>query len=113
MIIAAFFARMFFMSASCATWVSTAEVLSTEIRTTGHSAANAIARLSGIFSPYLVSSDTPFPVIGFVLFMLSLSTASFAWNLPETKGKSLGWTRTIDQKLDEVSEQGVSNHVIV
>jgi len=113
MIIAAFFARMFFMSASCATWVSTAEVLSTEIRTTGHSAANAIARLSGIFSPYLVSSDTPFPVIGFVLFMLSLSTASFAWNLPETKGKSLGSTRTIDQKLDEVSEQGVSNHVIV
>ena len=38
----AFCARMFEMMGSCVTWVSTAEILTTEIRTTGHSTANAM-----------------------------------------------------------------------
>jgi MFS family permease len=90
LILTAFLARMFFMSASCATWVSTAEILTTEIRTTGHSAANAVARFSGAFSPYVVSSTTPFRTIGAVILTISVSTCLFAWNLPETKGKSMG-----------------------
>ena len=90
LILTAFLARMFFMSASCATWVSTAEILTTEIRTTGHSAANAVARFSGAFSPYVVSSTTPFQTIGTVILTISVSTCLFAWNLPETKGKSMG-----------------------
>lgn len=44
LIVFAFFARAFEMMGSCVTWVSTAEILSTEIRTTGHSAANAMGR---------------------------------------------------------------------
>lgn len=90
MILAAFLARLFFMSASCATWVSTAEILTTEIRTTGHSAANAVARISGAFCPYFVSSTTPFRTIGAVMLAISVSTCIFSWHLPETNGKSMG-----------------------
>ena len=90
MILAAFLARLFFMSASCATWVSTAEILTTEIRTTGHSAANAVARTSGAFCPYIVSSTTPFRTIGALMLAISVSTCICSWQLPETNGKSMG-----------------------
>lgn len=90
LILAAFLSRMFFMSATCATWVSTAEILTTEIRTTGHSAANAVARISGAFCPYVVSNTTPFRTIGALLLAISVSTCLFSWNLPETKGKRMG-----------------------
>ena len=93
LIVVAFLARMFFMGGSCTTWVSTAEILSTEVRTTGHSSANAIARLSGAFSPYLVSSEKPFDLVGTVILLVSLATAWASWNLPETKGKTLGLHR--------------------
>jgi hypothetical protein len=112
LIVFSFLARMFFMSASCATWVSTAEILSTDVRTTGHSAANAIARLSGSFSPYLLTNATPYPVIGFVMFGISLSTAFCVWNLPETKGLHMGATvhhaKPTDAAIDESSERNSS-----
>jgi MFS family permease len=101
LILTSFLARMFFMSASCATWVSTAEILTTEIRTTGHSAANAVARFSGAFCPYVVSSTTSFRTIGTVLLTISVSTCLFAWNLPETKGKSMG-AIGLDHKRDSI-----------
>lgn len=85
-----FLARMFFMSASCTTWVSTAEILTTEVRTTGHASANAIARLFGAFSPFVVSSSTHFPVIGTVLLCFGLLNAVTSYNLPETKGRGMG-----------------------
>jgi hypothetical protein len=90
LIVFSFLARMFFMSASCATWVSTAEILTTEIRTTGHSAANAVGRLSGSFSPYLLTNATPYPVIGGVMFAISLFTTVCVIKLPETKGTEHG-----------------------
>lgn len=92
LIVTAFLARMFFMSGSCTTWVATAELLSTEVRTTGHSASNAMARLGGSFSPYLITSSTPYPLIGSVMLLLSLVTAFAVWHLPETMGKTLGAT---------------------
>jgi len=90
MVAAAFLTRMFYMSASCTTWVSTAEILTTEIRTTGHSAANAIARFGGGFSPYLITAETPFIIIGITMLAVSLFTAACTYNLPETKGKRMG-----------------------
>ena len=90
LMVAAFVARLFFMSGTCATWVSTAEVLSTEIRTTGHSTANAIGSISGFFSPYVVSATTPFGTISLVILFLSVATAFFVMHLPETKGKAIG-----------------------
>jgi hypothetical protein len=112
LIVFSFLARMFFMSASCATWVSTAEILTTDIRTTGHSAANAVARLSGAFSPYLLTNATPYPVIGGLMFAISLSTATCVWNLPETKGLNMGAAahhpKPADQAIDESSERNSS-----
>jgi MFS family permease len=112
LIVFSFLARMFFMSASCATWVSTAEILTTDIRTTGHSAANAVARLSGSFSPYLLTNATPYPVIGGVMFAISLSTATCVWNLPETKGLNMGaaahHSKPTDPVIDRSSERNSS-----
>ena len=97
MMLTAFLARMFFMAGSCSTWVATAEILTTEIRTTGHSAANAVARLGGSFSPYLVTNTTPFPVIGITMLAVSLLTSLCTYNQPETLGKRMG-AATVDPK---------------
>lgn len=85
-----FVARMAMMAASCTTWVSTSEILSTEIRATGHGVANAMARLGGFFCPYIISEHTPIHRVGGFMFAVSVVTASFAWYLPETTGQSLG-----------------------
>ena len=85
-----FFSRVCEMMGSCVTWVTTAEVLSTEIRTTGHSAANAVARTGGFFSPYLVGGKLPLPTVGIIMLVIHLFTAFCASRLPETRGKRLG-----------------------
>eukprot|EP00977_Amphora_coffeiformis_P005930 scaffold1267_cov171-Amphora_coffeaeformis.AAC.6 len=90
MMVAAFLARLSFMSGTCATWVSTAEVLSTEVRTSGHSTSNAVGSISGVISPYIVSSSTPFNTIGCVILFLSVATSFLVAHLPETKGKAMG-----------------------
>lgn len=92
LIAAAFLARMFMMSGSCTTWVSTAEILTTEIRATGHSTANAAARIAGAICPFVVSSESSFLVIGIVVLVTSLITAMTSWHLPETKGRRMGST---------------------
>lgn len=85
---AAFMARLFFMGASCSTWVSTAEILTTDVRTSGHSFANAVARVAGSFSAFLVALPTP--TAGVILFLTSLVATISTSLLPETKGKSMG-----------------------
>ena len=65
-------------------------VLTTEIRATGHSAANAIARIAGAVCPYVVSSHNSFTTIGIVTLCCSVVTGYAAWNLPETIGKTMG-----------------------
>ena len=90
LICVSFGARVCEMMGSCVTWVTTAELLSTEIRTTGHSAANAVARTGGFFSPYLVGGKLPLPTIGIIMLVIHLFTAFCASRLPETRGKRLG-----------------------
>merc|ERR1711862_935545 len=92
LVVIAFFARAFEMSASCCTWVSTAEVFGTEVRTTGHSSANAVARVGGILCPLLVESNISLPIIGTVLLCVHLSVVAIVRNVPETMGKQLGQT---------------------
>ena len=86
----AFFARFFMMAGNITTWVATAEILTTEIRTTGHSCANACARLGGFCAPYVVQESTPPLAIGGLMLALSLITTMAVRTLPETKGKVLG-----------------------
>jgi MFS family permease len=101
MIVAAFTGRMFFMSGSCASWVSCAEILTTEIRTTGHSAANAAAKISGTLTPYVITSTTPFAVQGWLILLVSCMTSIVSWNLPETSGRSLGSARRVRHQRED------------
>jgi hypothetical protein len=78
------------LRSSCTTWVSTSEILSTEIRATGHGSANAMARLGGFFCPYIINETTPLNAIGIFIFAISVLTAKIAWQLPETAGISMG-----------------------
>jgi hypothetical protein len=52
--------------------------------------ANAIARIGGSLSPYIISERTPLLAIGIIMFCISLVTARFTSKLPETKGVAMG-----------------------
>lgn len=83
-------ARMASYSGNCATWVHTPELYNTRMRATGHSLANAMARIGAFFSPFLVESNRiSLPGIGGVLLVVNLVTAACAVLLPETTGKVL------------------------
>ena len=86
----AFITRMFETAASCVTWISTMEIFSTEIRSTGHSASNAVSKLGGFLYPYLVSSNAPIKLVGGVMLFIHLCTSINASRIPETKGVALG-----------------------
>jgi MFS family permease len=84
-----FLTRVFEMSGTCSTWVGTAEILSTDLRTTGHSAANAVARIGAFVSPFVIADNSP-RIIGLVMLFVHLFTAMCVSKLPETKGKHMG-----------------------
>lgn len=86
----AFVARMAMMGASCTTWVSTSEMLTTDIRATGHGAANAMCRLGGFFAPYFITEGNPLSLVGLVMLLVAFATAECAQRLPETGGKAMG-----------------------
>jgi putative MFS transporter len=86
----AFLARMFIFSGSAITWIWTVELLPTNLRSTGHSVANASARIGGLLAPYLVSPTTPFPIMGLILMAISLILVASACQLPETHGAPMG-----------------------
>jgi MFS family permease len=102
----AFVARMFMMGATCTTWVSTTEILSTGNRATGHSAANAIGRMGGFFAPYIITEGNSIRVIGVVMFIVSIFTAMIAWQLPETQGKAMGGAHN-DEDVPEKKKEPV------
>ena len=85
-----FAARVFEMGGTCVTWVSTAEILTTEVRSTGHSTANAVARLGAIFAPIVVEGNTPVLHIGVIMLVVHTFTALCISQLPETKGAIMG-----------------------
>lgn len=86
----AFVARMAMMGATCTTWVSTSEILTTDIRATGHGWANAMARIGGSLCPYIISERNSMKSIGQFLFVVSCVAATVVWQLPETSGHKLG-----------------------
>jgi MFS family permease len=102
----AFVARMFMMGASCTTWVSTTEILSTDIRATGHSAANAMGRMGGFFAPYIITEGNSIRVIGVVMFIVSIVTATISLQLPETQGKALGEAHIEEDVTEEKKDSG-------
>jgi hypothetical protein len=70
--------------------VSTAEILTTEVRTSGHSAANAVARVGSLISPFLVQGHSSLVMKGLVMLAIHAGTVLCVSQLPETKGAHLG-----------------------
>jgi MFS family permease len=114
----AFLSRMFMMGSSSTTWVSTAELLPTQIRNTGHASANAMARIGGAFSPFLVSEATPPRLIGIMMASVAFVTCAVSWYLPETQGKALGTAHSssfgpdVDPPQVEVTESKGKEQVV-
>jgi len=90
LVLLSFVARAFEMGATCVTWVSTAEILTTEIRTSGHSAANAIARLGSMMIPYLLVESTPLTTVGYFMLFVHIFAIMCSLQLPETNGVAMG-----------------------
>ena len=97
LICCALVARAAQMSMACTAWIVTAELLSTEILSTGHAAVNAIARFGAFFSPFLVDGEFSLLKIGSVLCITQLITAISSSTLLETKGVELGKAVLIEE----------------
>jgi len=104
-----FGARAFEMAGTCVTWVATAELLTTEVRGTGHSTANAIARIGSFLSPFLVEGNAPLFKVGVVMLVVHAATVLCVFQLPETKGRALGFVSEDDTVGNEQDSNGVLN----
>ncbi|KAL7469539.1 hypothetical protein ACHAXS_009790 [Conticribra weissflogii] len=98
--ILAFLCRAFEMMGACVTWVTTAEILPTEIRTTGHAASNAMGRTGAFISPYLVGTNNPIKIVGCIMLVVHLMTALSAFHLPESKGHEMGHMLNDDEDIN-------------
>lgn len=88
------FARMAAVAATCAVWVSTPELYPTEIRASAHAAANCMARVGALLSPFIAESRNLSHLgIGLIIGIVNLCGAMAAYFLPETAGKSLTDTK--------------------
>lgn len=85
----AYGARLFSMAASCVTWLCTPEILTTELRMTGHGFVNAASRIAAAITPFVVQRGTPRPEIALELLAVSVFVALISLLLPETAGKAL------------------------
>ncbi len=85
----AFLSRIFEMIISSTVWIITPELLNTEVRTSGHGVASAIARIGGCLSPYIVTGAS-LPTVGIIMLIVHTTTALIATRLPETRGSAMG-----------------------
>lgn len=90
----AFFSRMFVYSGSSIVWITTAELLTTKIRATGHSTANAVGRIGAFLAPIVVSPKESPIRIGIIMFGASLLIVVCTRLLPETLGQPMGLARS-------------------
>mmetsp|Transcript_62603 Transcript_62603/g.152410 ORF Transcript_62603/g.152410 Transcript_62603/m.152410 type:complete len:592 (-) Transcript_62603:207-1982(-) len=104
LILFAFLSRMAMMASSCTTWVSTSEILVTEIRATGHGAVNALARMGGFLCPYFITDGNSPVFIGTLVFVMAMGTSACTACLPETAGKAMGDVLD-DSVVDHVPEK--------
>lgn len=95
------------MASACVVWISTVEILTTDILSTGHSALNAVARLGAFFSPYLVVESNPLWLVGLIFLMVNMVAAFTATTLVETKGMEMGKAVLVEEPS---SQELVSNY---
>jgi len=109
LIIFSFSARIFEMMGSCVTWISTAEILTTEVRTTGHSAANAVARISSIIAPFFVEGHYSLATKGLVMLGVHSISVLCVSRLPETKGSHMGRIQVVPSHGEDDDNMGENN----
>mmetsp|Transcript_7793 Transcript_7793/g.19419 ORF Transcript_7793/g.19419 Transcript_7793/m.19419 type:complete len:637 (+) Transcript_7793:144-2054(+) len=100
-----FAARIFEMTGSCVSWVSTAEILTTDVRTTGHSAANAVARIGSLFAPFLIEGNIDLVKKGLVMLAIHAGTVLCVSQLPETKGSHMGRAHVISEDDEDTGDE--------
>ena len=66
------------------------EILTTDVRTTGHSAANAVARIGSLFAPFLIEGHSSLVKKGLVMLAIHACTVLCVSQLQETKGAHMG-----------------------
>ena len=104
LIVLAFFARMFFMGGNGLCHLVTAELIPTQVRTTGHAAASAIGRIAGACTPWLISEENSFTTIAIALGAISLYQSCITCLLPETKGRAMGTAASFGADQPQTSE---------
>lgn len=114
----AFVARIFEMSGTCILWVTTAEVLTTDVRGAGHSTSNALGRVGAIMCDYLIVGNTSKTTIAVIMLLShTLSLVGVAL-LPETKGHNMGdgledpSDRSHETQEDEVGDEADENRLV-
>jgi MFS family permease len=90
LLVLAFIARMVVTTGTCAAWISTTEVLATEIRTSRHAIAHAVRCIGDFVAQVVFWQITHLPAIGGVLMGLGVWTTLCCSALPETKAKDMG-----------------------
>ena len=85
-----FSARIFEMAGTCLTWVTTAEVLTTDVRGAGHSTSSAIGRIGAMWAPSLVEGSMPLRTLGIIMLLTHTLTVWCISHVPETKGRNMG-----------------------
>lgn len=97
-------ARLFIMSGVCITSTATAELLSTEIRTTGQSVVTAVGDVAGAMS-VLVAWGPDKIISGGILLVISVTVSAVATLLPETAWLAMGTTMDGNNNKNNVEEE--------
>lgn len=106
-----FLARGSLMAASSATWVAAPELYPTNLRATGHSLANTMARLGAFASPYFVDSEISIFTVALIFAIMNLCSCCAVLILPETAGISLDGSDDVEDDL--YSEDYLDDSVVV
>jgi hypothetical protein len=85
-----FSARIFEMAGTCLTWVTTAEVLTTDVRGAGHSTSSAVGRIGAMWAPSLVEGSMPLRTLGIIMLLTHTLIVWCISHVPETKGRDMG-----------------------
>ena len=78
--------RACIMAATGVTWVITAELFPTDLRTIAHCFCLAISRIAAFISPFMIYSSLNLTTIGCTLGVVNLIACAFSYFLPETGG---------------------------
>jgi len=81
----AFMSRVAAFCAVTVTDVAAAELFGTEVRTAGHSSANALAMIGGVIIPFIVESEIPLSIVGAIILFVNIATIVLVLRTPETR----------------------------